>query len=86
MAKTSKVSKKETHKQVEINLEMTLATLVPVIGKKDFKRRVKKAGKALTKGLKNRKSEIALQRLRKLNGIKEDISVPKKDRLILTVK
>jgi hypothetical protein len=83
MAKTSKVSKKETHKHLEIKLEMTLATLVPVIGKKDFKRRVKKAGKVLTKGLKNRKSEIVLQRLKKLDGIEEDTAMRKKDRLIL---
>jgi hypothetical protein len=51
--------------------------------KKDFKSRLKKAGKVLTKGLKNRKSQIALQHLRKLNGIKEDTVMRKKDRLIL---
>jgi hypothetical protein len=65
---------------------MTLATLMPVIGKKDFKRRVKKAGKLLTKGLKNGKSEIALQRFKKLNGIDENTAISKKDRLILGVK
>jgi hypothetical protein len=83
MAKTNKISRKETRKQVEMNLEMTLATLVPVIGNKDFKRRLKKAGKAFTKGLKNRKGQMALERLRKLNGIKEDTAMRKKDTLIL---
>jgi hypothetical protein len=79
MAKTSKVSKKETRKQVEKTLEITLATLEPVIGNKDFKRRLKKAGKALTRGLKNKKGQMALDRLRKLNGIKGDTTINKKN-------
>jgi hypothetical protein len=83
MTKTNEISRKETRKQVELNLEMTLAPLVPVVGNKDFKHRLKRAGKAFTKGLKNRKGQMALERLRKLNGIEEDTATRKKDRLIL---
>jgi hypothetical protein len=79
MSKSNKISGKETRKQIEKNLEITLASLEPVIGNKDFKRRLKKAGKALTKGLKNRKSQMALERLRKLNGTKEEDTTHRKN-------
>jgi hypothetical protein len=45
-------SKKKTRKQVEKKLETALATLKPLLGEKKFKKRIRKAGKVLTDGLK----------------------------------
>jgi hypothetical protein len=62
MADTKKVAdsdtsnnnpKKKTRKQVEKKLETALSNLKPILGKKKFKRRIKKAGKILTSGIKN---------------------------------
>jgi hypothetical protein len=78
MAKSNKISGKKARKEIEKNLEITLAPLEPVIGNKDFKRRLKKAGKALTKGLKKQKSQLALERLQKLNETKQADASPKK--------
>jgi hypothetical protein len=49
-------SKRKTRKQIEKKLETTLSNLRPVLGNKKFKRRVKKAAKLLSSGLKNFKS------------------------------
>ena len=67
MANTSKISKKAARKQVEKKLEVTLATLEPILGNKDFKRRLKNAGKVFMKGLKNRKSQLALANLKQID-------------------
>ena len=50
-------SKKRTRKQVQQKLEIALASLKPLLGEKKFKRRIKKAGKILTGGLKKNLSE-----------------------------
>ncbi len=55
MAQTKKitpsVSKKQVRHQIDVKLETALANLIPVLGKKKFKRRIKKARKLLTHGL-----------------------------------
>jgi hypothetical protein len=81
MAKSNKLTEKAARKQIEKKLEITLAALGPVLGNKDFKRRIKKAGKAFTKGLKGKEREIALEHLRKLSGIKEETIIRKKTRI-----
>ncbi len=48
--------KKITRKQIEKKLETALSNLRPVLGEKKFKRRIKKAGKLITSGLKNFRS------------------------------
>ena len=46
-------SKKKTRKQIQKKLETALSNLRPILGDKKFKRRIKKAGKVLSSGLKN---------------------------------
>jgi len=59
MAKTSKISRKAARKQVEKKLELTFGPLESILGNKDFKRRMKNAGKALIKGLRNKERKLA---------------------------
>jgi hypothetical protein len=66
MAKTSKISKKAALKQIEKKLRITFSPLEPVLGNKDFKKRLKNAGKALIKGLKNKESQLALANLKQI--------------------
>jgi hypothetical protein len=53
--------KKKTRKQIEQKLEDALSNLRPILGKKKFKRRIKKAGKVIASGLKNFKSNGTLK-------------------------
>ena len=46
-------SKKKARQQIENKLEAALSNLRPILGKKKFKRRIKKAGKLLADGVKN---------------------------------
>ena len=46
-------SKKKTRRQIQKKLETALSNLRPILGDKKFKRRIKKAGKVLSSGLKN---------------------------------
>jgi len=65
MAKANKISKKAARRQVEKNLKISLAALEPIFGNKDFKRRLKNAGKEVVKGLRNKQSQMALANLKK---------------------
>ncbi len=70
MSNTKKISKKTARKQIEKKLKITLSALEPVLGDKKFKRRIKKAGKALTEGLPVRTSRQAIASLRKTELMK----------------
>src|SRR5689334_12709762 len=72
MAKTTKISKKAARKQVEKKLQVTLAALEPILGNKEFQRRLKNAGKEFMKGLKNKKSQLALANLKQVDLLNVD--------------
>lgn len=50
-------SKKEVEKLVEKNLETLLVKIAPGMGEKKFRKRIKLAGKILSKGIKIKASE-----------------------------
>ncbi len=66
MAKNKKASKKAARRHIEQKLKFAFATLETVLGNKDFRQNIKKAGKALTDGLKNKRSQQAFEGLRKI--------------------
>ena len=49
--KTKGDSKKQARKQIEKKLEAAFASFKPVLGPKQFKKRIKKAGKVLSRDL-----------------------------------
>ena len=49
--KNSARLKNKTRKEIEEKLEVALASFRPLIGKKKFKKRIKKAGKILSRNL-----------------------------------
>lgn len=79
MAKITKISRKAARKQIEKKLEITFSPLESILGSKNFKRRIKVAGKALIKGLKNKESQLALASLEKLKVPKGENEPHKKD-------
>jgi hypothetical protein len=79
MAKTKKISKKAALKQVEKKLKLVFSPLEPILGNKDFNKRMKNAGKVLMKGLKIRESQLALANLEKLDVSKNENEPHKKN-------
>jgi len=67
MTKTDKVSKKAARKKMEKKLEATLGSLESIFGNKDFKKRVKRAGKTFVKGLKMKESQLTLASLKQID-------------------
>jgi len=78
MAKSKKVtqdksdSKKSTRKQIEKKLETALGTLKPLLGEKKFRKRIKKAGKVLTDGIKGKMQDIPVDSNHKSNAKKTE--------------
>lgn len=48
---TAAVSKKNTRVQIKETLETAFASLLPILGKKKFNKRIKKAGKILSRNV-----------------------------------
>jgi hypothetical protein len=66
-------SKKKARKQIEKKLEVALSNLRPILGNKKFKRRIKKAGKVFSSGIKNLNANGAI----KNKNVKTSISAIK---------
>lgn len=67
--KAATVSKKKTKAEIIEKLETAFASLLPILGKKKFKKRIKKAGKVLSHNV-NGSFEISTINLTKKSGKK----------------
>jgi hypothetical protein len=66
-------SKKKARKEIEKKLEAALESLMPVLGEKKFRKRIKKAGKILSQDIHGVVRESPLKHKRKKAVVKQPV-------------